>query len=92
MRVQGSEGVTETTHYTIEDNNGSDLTSQCTITLDSPLSGLTVSNGGITFTCDDRTAAGTYTRTMTAHYTLQVQGETRELTATATVSVSVEES
>lgn len=91
MTIQCDEGNVESITYSISDNASYDITSDCTITLDSPLSGLTVSNGGITFTVDENTVAGTYTRTMTAHYTVTSQGETREVTDTATVSVTVTE-
>lgn len=79
-------GTAESTSYTVEDNLGNDVTADCTVTLDSPLEGLSVSNGGITFTVGENTQAGEYTRTMTASYT--VDGDTFTDTATVTITVT----
>ena len=80
-----TEGSAESIQYTVEDNASDDVTSDCTITLDSPLEGLTVSNGGITFTVGASTEAGEYRRTMTASYTVDED----TFTDTAIIEVTV---
>ena len=81
IRVHNEVGTIENTTYTIEDNMENDVTSQTRIELDTPLEGLTVTNGAITIAPNERTQTGVYTITMTATYGV--------LTATATLSVDI---
>lgn len=86
MDIIGAEGTAESTSYIVTNNLDNDVTADCTVTLDSPLEGLVVSNGGITFTVGENTQAGEYTRTITASYT--VDGDTFTDTATVTITVT----
>ena len=89
LTINNNEGNVETIAYTVTNNLDNDVTADTTITLDSPLEGLTVANGGITFTVGVSTQPGEYTRTMTAHYNVVSEGAPRELTTTATITIVV---
>ena len=82
--MSGDAGETVTRQFHVYDNNGNDVTSQCTFTLDRELECLSIDKVNKLFISDGQGNVRTYLRVITASL--------NELTTTATISVTIQQS